>query len=177
MNIIEIVMQDIQKKYINRMMESSLEFKNSDIISSHFFDKDLNEEIKYQKINNFEEYFCNSGTCNLFLEKMVIGVELKKVLILISCTEELLDISITFSEDQFMDFDSSKMHEYMQGIICALLEIQKEYYVDSIFLGYEPAIDSDMRILEFNKKGVKAYNERVFQSLFAQSLYNVIKNE
>lgn len=175
MNYIEIVLEDIQKKYLDEILGEIIRFDICDIISSHFFDTEHNQDIDFQKIISFESSFCDSGTGNLFLKKVRIGIELEKVIIIISCNEKMGDITINFSEDQFKDSKNPQLKNSIQKLLQILLEIQNKYFVSKIFVGYEPATDDDMKILEFNQGHIKICNEEFSQSFFAQLLYNTLK--
>lgn len=48
-------------------------------------------------------------------------------------------------------------------------------FVDAIILGYEPAQDEDMKILEIKKGQVMCFNEYIHQSPAAQVLYELAK--
>ena len=48
-------------------------------------------------------------------------------------------------------------------------------FVDAIILGYEPAQDEDMKILEIKKGQVMCFNEHIHRSSAAQVLYELAK--
>lgn len=174
MNCIEIILGDIQKKYLDEIIGGILRFDICDIISSHFFDKKNSKDMEYQDIRSLEDYFCDAGTGSLFLEKVKLGIELEKVVIIISCNEEMGDITINFSEDQFKSCKSEDLNKSIQKLIRTLYEMKK-YAVNNIVVGYEPATDDDMKMVEFKRNHIKICNEDIFQSPFAHVLQNILK--
>ena len=172
---IEIVLEDIEKNYLSKIIGESLRFEIEDIISSHFFDKKHNKDIEYQDINNFEDCFCDSGTGNLFLKKVEVGIELEKVMIIISSDEEVGDITMNFCENQFMSDMNPNLSESIERLVQRLLEIQKNYTINNIVVGYEPATDDDMKMFKIDQGHIKIYNEDIFQSSFAQLMYHTLR--
>ena len=146
MEYVEIILEDIQTEYLEQLLNEILEYDNSGIISSHFYDKKNNRDTEYQDIKDFKDYFCDSGTGSLFLEKVELGIKLKQVVIIISWNVELGDITIHFPEKQFMSFASRELHEHLRTLLRALLEIQKNFDVENITIGYEPAGDDSVEL-------------------------------
>lgn len=173
MNCVEIILKDIKKQYLDEIIEEVLKFNVKDIISSHFYDKERDKDIEFQDVGNFEDFFNTAGTGNLFLEKVMIGTEIEKVLIIISCDEELVDITLNFDEGQFEKYKSLELNDEMRKLFLKLFEIQKNYSISTIAVGYEPAADDDMKIVEFRHGQVKICNEQI-QSQFARSCCNIL---
>ena len=109
MNYIEIILENISKKYLDEIIGEILKFDVDFVISSHFFDEISNQDMEFKDIKSLLNYFNHSGTGNIFLEKVEIGIVLEKVLIIISCEEELGDITINFSEEQFIGYENAKL--------------------------------------------------------------------
>lgn len=175
MDYIEIILKDIKKDYLSEIIREFIHFEIEDIISSHFFDKKHNKDIEYQDINNIKDCLCDSGTGNLFLEKVEMGIELEKVLIVISYDEEMADITINFCENQFMSDKNFNLSESIEKLLQTLLEIQKKYSINNIVVGYEPATDDDMMIFKLMQGHITIYNEDIFLSSFAQSLFHTLE--
>lgn len=176
MDCIEIILEDIPRNNLDDVMREVIRFDTCDIISSHFFDKKNNKDIEYQDIDDFESCFDDFGTGNLFLEKVKIGIILEKVMILLSFNGQIGDISINFLESQFEIDGSPDLSEDINKMIVKLLEAQKKYKIDNIIIGYEPATDDDMKMVEFHQGHMKIYNEELPKSLFVQTLYHEIKS-
>lgn len=176
MDCIEIILEDISRKNLDDVMREVIRFDTCDIISSHFFDKKNNKDIEYQDIDDFESCFDDFGTGNLFLEKVKIGIIMEKVMILLSFNGQIGDITINFLESQFEIDGSPVLNENINEMIVKLLEAQKKYKIDNIIIGYEPATDDDMKMVEFHRGHMKIYNEELPKSLFVQTLYHAIKS-
>lgn len=146
MNYLEIAFKDVKKGYLKTIMETHIEFNLSNIIGSHFFDKTNNKNIEYQNIQDIEKHFQNQGIGHVLLKKVFIGTELKDVMLLISCNENLSDLTIHFRESQFDNCDIGKLNVKVKKLFLKLLDIQKECEVPEIIVGYEPAEDEDTRI-------------------------------
>ncbi len=176
MRCIEIILEETEKKYLDEMIREVLKFNAEDIISSHFFDEERNKNIEFQDIENFNDFFGAAGTGNFFLKKTVIGIELEEVLIIISCDEKFADITINFGEEQFEKDKNLELKNKIRKLFLKLCEIQKKYCIRVISVGYEPAADDDMKIVEFRCGQTIMYNENGFLSQFAQSCYDILKH-
>lgn len=172
MNYIEIIFENISKEHLDKIIGETLKFDVDFVISSHFFDEISNQDMEFKDIKSLLNYFKHSGTGNIFLEKAEIGIVLEKVLIIISCDEELGDITINFSEEQFIGYENTRLSNEIMKLIQILCKLSKSYSIDNIFIGYEPATDDDMKMIEFNRGSMKIYNQKIFQSSFAKTLYN-----
>lgn len=173
MYCIEIILEDIKKKYLDEIIRKVLKPNNEDIISSHFFDKKSDKNIEFQDIGNFSDFFEIEGTGNLFLRATDIGTEIEKVFVIISCDGESADITINFDEEQF-EKNNLEMKNKLQKLFSKLCEIQNKYFISAILVGYEPATDDDMKIAEFRCRQVTLYNEKSFLSQFARVSHDTL---
>lgn len=176
MNYIEIVLEDVEKNKLDKIIEEMIKFRICDIISSHFYDKKYNKDLTFHNIKSFQDYFNNPGTCMLFLEKIEFGITLKEVLITISCDRVLGDITFNFSEEQFYNCKIAELKNGLQMLLKMLHKIQKTYPIGRILIGYEPASDNDMKMIEYSQDNIQIFNQGIFQSSFAQLLYNALKH-
>ena len=96
MNYLEIVLKNVKKYYLDQIIGGYIKYNVSDIISSYFYDKKKQKDIEYSDIENLENYFNESGTCNIYLKKIQIGMELNEVLILVGYDGEKGDITLSF---------------------------------------------------------------------------------
>lgn len=174
MHYIEIILEDIKKQYLNEIIRETFGDADDNIVSSRFFDKLNDKDIEYQDIENFNDFFEVAGTGNLFLKKILLGIEIEAVLIVISCDGELSDITINFGEEQFEKYQNFEMNNKMKMLFLKLCEIQNNYCINSILIGYEPASDDDMKIAEFHCGQVIIYSENSFPSRIAQSCYDTL---
>lgn len=166
MQCIEIILEDVKKKYLDEIIRDVLKPNNEDVISSHFFDKKSDKDIEYQNIGSFNNFFEIEGTGNLFLKAIEIGIEIEKALIVISCDKKRADITINFDEEQFEKMHHSEINTKLKKLFLKLGEIQKKYLISAILVGYEPASDDDMRIAEFRCGQAILYKKIVSQRNF-----------
>lgn len=165
MDYIEIILEDVPTKKIDELFREIIEFDFGDIISSHFFDEEHNKDIDFYEIRSLESHFKHFGTGNLFLKNIKIGIELKEVIIIISCNRKMGDITINFSEEQFKE---NKVENDIKKLVQTLSKIQKKNFANKIIVGYEPASDGDMNIFEFLQGHMKICNEELIQTPFMQ---------
>lgn len=172
---VEVILKNIRKSKIEEVFYDCLIIDVKNIISSHFYDKEKKEDIVYEDIVSLNNYFINSGTCNLYLKKAKIGIDLENVLILIACDELYGDITINFEEKQFEKYSLQEAKNKLKSMVLRLLEIYKSGKVEEISIGYEPADDYDMKVLEISHDCVKTFNEDIFESLLGLVFYSIAK--
>ncbi|MDE7478443.1 MAG: hypothetical protein K2M91_10920, partial [Lachnospiraceae bacterium] len=112
--------------------------------------------------------------CNIYLKKIQIGMELNEVLILVGCDGEKGDITLSFLEEQFRQMEKSKLKSNFRMLIQNMIEICKCCEIDEIILGYEPAEDADMKIMEIKQNQITNFNEDIHQSKVIQVLYQIV---
>ena len=132
-------------------------------------------EMAYSDIESLNGYFQDARTCNIFLKKLLIGMEMKDVFIWIGCDGEDCDIELSFLEEQFHSMQNSELKCNLQKLIQRLMQFYDDFQIGDIILGYEPAQDEDMKVLEIKKGQVMCFNEYIHQSPAAQVLYELAK--
>lgn len=176
MDHIEIILKDIKNAQIKEVLSGYVLFDVNDIISSHFFDKEINKDITYQDIKSLEEYFNDSGTCNIYLKKAIIGTELDNVLILISFDEISGDITINLEAEQLEDYDRQELKSKLKKLLSLLIRIYKGGEVGEIILGFEPADNTDMKILGISQNQMEIFNENIFESPLVSAIYSAARD-
>lgn len=174
MNYLEIILKNVKKYNLDQIIGEYIKYNVSDIISSHFYDKKKQKDIEYSAIEKLETYFKESGTCNIYLKKIQIGMELNEVLILVGYDDEKGDITLSFLEEQFRQKEEGKLKSNFCMFIQNLVELCKCCEIDEIIIGYEPAEDDDMKIMEIRKEQITNLNEDIHQSKVIQVLYQVV---
>ncbi len=181
MTYMEIILTQVRKTDLDRIVGGYITFDKSDIISSHFLrrspiqDKQSVVEMAYSDIESLNGYFQDARTCNIFLKKLLIGMEMKDVFIWIGCDGEDCDIELSFLEEQFHSMQNSELKCNLQKLIQRLMQFYDDFQIGDIILGYEPAQDEDMKVLEIKKGQVMCFNEYIHQSPAAQVLYELAK--
>lgn len=176
MNNVEIILRNIKKEHIEKVFFETLVFDVRSIISSYFYDSEKDVDMEYQNIRSLNQYFNIPGTGNIYLKKAVMGTELENVLILIACDEEYGDITVSFEEEQFENFSTEEIKSKLQNLIILLLKVYGNGNIEEITIGYEPADDDDMKVIEICQDKIKIFNENIFNSPMILTLYNIIKS-
>lgn len=175
MNYIEIIFKDIKICQLDNFFHDFIIFNDIDIISSHFFDKEKKRDLEYKDIKNFKSYFVSSGTCNIYLRKVLIGIELENVIIIISSDKDYCDITINFEEKYFSNCKNIERKFII--LLDLILEIYQKYEIEKIIFGYEPAEDADMKILEISQRQVKLFNTNVFNRQWIKAIFGMINKK
>lgn len=177
MEYLEIILKDIKTKYIDEIFFNYLQFSLEDIISSHFFDNGINKDVEYKDIKKFKDYFIKPGTCNIYLKKILLGTELKNVIVLVSANKHKGDITINFDVKDIEKCDNIELSAKCIKLYFKLLEIYASRFIDRIILGYEPAEDDDMKLISINADKTNLFNINKFNNRFSIVLHNIIKNK
>ena len=106
MEHIEIILKDVKLNQLKKIFYINIIFIFKNIISSHFFDK--GQDVGYQNIKSLEEYFQIPSTCNIYLKKVKIGIELKNVLIIIACDDVYADVTISVNKEDLEEYCTQK---------------------------------------------------------------------
>lgn len=175
MEYIEIILEDVQPKYFPEILGGRLQFHASDIISSHFFDSRRGVTLEYTDIADWDALFRAGGTGDIFLSKINIGMELRQAVVLISCRSPRGDITINVDETQFRASDMRSAEKNYKELFLSLDKLGKDCEISHIVIGYEPAEDRDMRIIELCHGQVDVFDENNFRAPEIQTLRRVGK--
>ena len=121
---------------------------------------------------SLEEYFNKFGTCNIFVSQINIGRTLNDVLVLISFDKKG-DITLTFKESELEKKHFSEIRDDIGKIVCRTKEICKICEINKCIIGYEPAEDLDMKIIEITNEKIEKFNKGYFESLVSKAFYLV----
>lgn len=169
---IEIVFKDVNKKCLEKFINECVKIETKNIIDSHFYDSGRNIDIQYKDVNSLEEYFSEFGTCNIYVSQIDIGATLNDVLVLISYDKKG-DIILNFKESQFEKKCFAEIKTIIDKLVCRVQEICKICEINKCVIGYEPAEDFDMKIIEITNKKIEKFNEGYFESLVSKAFYLV----
>lgn len=147
----EIILKNVKKSYLDQIVGRYIRLEKEDIISSCFFDKENDKNITYDEIKSLESYFHVCGTCTLYLKKLQVDIELKDVLIIISSDEKNAELTLNFPEKQFRDLEQNVLKENLHRLVLYLIQFCKCCEIHNWILGYEPAEDNDMKMIEWKE--------------------------
>ena len=112
MEYIEIILNNVQTRFLKEIITEQLQFMGSDVRASHFFSPKTERTITYSEINNWDMFFEEKGTGDISLKEVVLGMSIKNVVVLITYRPFCNDISISFGEDQLSLWLCDAMMEY-----------------------------------------------------------------
>jgi len=144
---LEILLPEINKKYIDLIIRHTLKITNDSVVSSHFYDKLKMRDMEYSEVSSLVDYFSTPNTGNIFTKELTIGETLTDVMIVMSFDDDFGDITLNFSESELISDDVDTLKSKVIKIVNRLIEIQREYDITSIRLGYESIIDNDNVLL------------------------------
>ncbi len=151
MEYLEIILKNIKKSYLDQIVGGYIILDKTDIISSYFFDKENNKNLSYAEIKRLEVYFNECNTCTLYAKKIQIGIELEDVLILIDSDGKDAELTLNFPEKQLSFLGQNALKENLDRLISHVVQLCKCCEIPNWIMGYEPAKDSDMKIIEWKE--------------------------
>ncbi len=86
-----------------------------------------------------------------YLKKLQVDIELKDVLIIISSDEKNAELTLNFPEKQFRDLEQNVLKENLHRLVLYLIQFCKCCEIHNWILGYEPAEDNDMKMIEWKE--------------------------
>lgn len=149
----EIILKSIKKSYLDQIVGGYIILDKADIISSYFFDKENNKNLTHAEIKNLETYFKECNTCTFYLKKIQVGIELKDVLIVIDSDEKDAQLTLNFPEKQLSSLEQSALKKNLDRLISHIIQLCKYCEIPNWIMGYEPAEDNDMKIIEWKEHG------------------------
>lgn len=148
MEYIEIVLEDVQPQFVKEIISRHLKFHVSDIISSHFWIPGREKICEYTDISDWDTFSFGKGNGDIFIAKLDIGMQFENVVMLISPNMSSVDVTINFEEKQLYAMSTNEAEANFKNLFFKLMELRKTFNIDNIIIGYEPAEDRDMRIIE-----------------------------
>lgn len=148
MENLEIVLEDINKNDIDKLVYEGLELSTLKIKHSNFYDNDSKTDIEFSQVKSVKEVLSPKGTGNIVVEDIQVGVLLKNVVIIFSFDKQFGDVVLNFPEKEIFNGERKEKIKRLKKIIGALLELKSIYDIKNIILGYEPATDEDMKLID-----------------------------
>jgi len=145
---IEIVLINFDKCNLDDFIYNELKLHSSRIISSHFYDDKLNKDIEFFQLNSLENILSPIGTGNTYVKELDIGINLHKVIIVFSFDETTGDIVINFPAEELFTGSQVESRLKLTKLVNYLVNIKRNYNIAITKIGYEPATDEDMLLIE-----------------------------
>lgn len=137
----EIILVNVEKSCLDDLLIEKLNIFNSQILSSYFYDTDLNKDITIKDIKSFIDIFQQPNTGNIYLKQLNLGTEIKDIMIILSFDIKVGDIVINFPSDELL----SNINDCLL-IVKYLMNLIIQYQISEIRIGFEPAYDEDMTL-------------------------------
>ncbi|HDR8172602.1 TPA: hypothetical protein QC096_003834 [Bacillus thuringiensis] len=160
MENLEIILSDFNKRSIDKLIYDELKLTTLKLKSSHFYDNILEKDLDFSQVKKMEEILTPIGTGNVCLEELQLGISLKNVVIVFSFDEQDGDIVFNFPENEILKDERNDNKLRLKKLVHYLVNLKKEYDIQKVTIGYEPATDEDTLLIEINDK-VKNYDKKI----------------
>ncbi|MFI2857362.1 hypothetical protein ACH6EH_09450 [Paenibacillus sp. JSM ZJ436] len=154
MENLEIILEDVRKDELCKLVFNEFKITSSEVKDSHFFNRNTKADIEFHELESLWDVFSPVGTGNVLLNQLDLGFSLKNVLIIFSFDKELGNITINFSESELFEGENSSVRLKAQKILESLLILKHKFNIPKIRIGFEPASDDDMCLLEIGYEAV-----------------------
>ncbi|MDF2942455.1 MAG: hypothetical protein K0S01_1313 [Herbinix sp.] len=148
---IEIIIENINRIELDNIIFKELNLDRRKIKSSHFYDEMKKEDINMDIISSLKEFYTTSGTGNIYIKELDLGICIHNVMIIISFDKVYGDIVLNFEENELLQKNIDINKDYV-SFIRKSQNMVKNYDIGAIIIGYEPASDEDMQLVTFSKK-------------------------
>lgn len=168
MEYLEILLANVKKQYIDLIIRQELGITTNLVASSHFFDKLKNKDMEYGEIPDLVNYFSAPNTGNIFIKELTFGERINNVMLVMSFEDGFGDITLNFTEHDFITDDINILKAKVINIVDRLVEIQRKYDINNIRFGYESVIDNDNLVLNIDNGIITVPNK--FQGQLALAI-------
>lgn len=151
MENMEIILLDFDKNKVDDFFYNELNLLKAKLISSHFYDTINAKDLSFSQINSIKEILTPKGTASITVKAVHLGATLCDVVILLSFDETRGEITFNIPENEIFKNTIEESNTIFRELDKYLNYLKDKYNIPKIILGYEPALDEDMRILEVNK--------------------------
>ena len=154
MDYFEIILNNLPKKKLNTFVHTELLTHKKHIISSQFYDTLQNKNLSIMEIKDIEKIMTPKGSGTMLFSSFIFGVNLGETVIAFSADINEIDIDINFKEKDFFVGKKEDVLAKCKKLIEHTLTIKRTYNIPVVFIGQEPATDSDMCLLKLDNKNI-----------------------
>lgn len=147
----EFLLVNFPKENIEKFLFDELKINDAKVKTSHFFDKESGEDIEFAQIKSLYKILSPSGTGNIVLDQLMVGVPIADVVLILSFDEERGDVVFNFPEKELNE-DKNSSESKAKAVLEYLANIRVNFGVEKIRIGYEPAADDDTCLCELSRK-------------------------
>ncbi len=154
----EILLVNFPKGNIEKFLFNELKIKNEQVKASHFFDKESGKDIDFVHIKSIYKILSPTGTGNIVLYQLELGVLIKDVVVVLSFDEEYGDVVCNFPEKELLTGEKVSNALKIKTVLKYLSNIREKYGIEKVRIGYEPAADNDTCLCELSGKNIDLDN-------------------
>jgi len=166
MNYLEIILQDLRKNQLDKLVFEEFHVSTSNVKSSHFFDNINGKDIEFYQIKNLQNVLSPSGTGNVYVRNLDIGCNLENVVMVFSFDHYFGDITLNFPENELFTGDSLKLRMRIKNLVTFLIRLKEKYEIPAIRIGFEPASEDDSCLVEIGQNAFDA--DSIVEKLMSQ---------
>lgn len=157
MEYMEMIFQHVPWGEVGRLVREELRPRPVQVLSSRFYDPKTGKELEYEDAD-WDACISHRGTGHIFLKALDVGMTLERALILVSRDGKWGEVTVHVEQTQFSRRKRGKLRE----LLLRLEEIRRRRDAGRVLLGYEPAEDRDMTILELAEGELILFEENRF---------------
>ncbi|SFX73916.1 hypothetical protein SAMN04487866_12126 [Thermoactinomyces sp. DSM 45891] len=145
MEYVEIILVDFPRELLDQLVCDVFKISTSSVKSSNFHDNQTGKSIDYAELDSIERILRPKGSGTIFLSEFTLGVTMINTLVLFSFDGIKGEVLIHVEENEFY------MNEYeYRKLLTTLFKIRSTFHLERIRIGFEPATDDDMCVLDID---------------------------
>lgn len=149
MENLEVILIDFPKERLDELVHNELDLKGMNIKSSHFYDQTTGNDLEIGQVASMQDTLTPSGSGNLVVKKLELGLPLHEVVIVFSFDQRLGDITFNFPDEELKK-DNENGNDRVKYLLEYLLQVKRKYAIPVVRVGYEPATDDDTCLIELS---------------------------
>jgi hypothetical protein len=163
MENLEVILEGFKKEKLDELVFEKLQLNNTNVKTSHFFNKENEEDIEFHQIQSLKNILSPSGTGNILLHNLELGYTVKETLIVFSFDEEYGDIVFNFPESELFTGVSTEMKSNCKKLLKYFVELKDQFVISKVRIGFEPATDDDTCLIELGSEivGIDVVTEKM----------------
>lgn len=152
-----MIFQRVPRDELGRLIREELWVDPVQVLSSRFFNPETGKELEYGA-PDWDTCISRGGTGHIFLKALDVGMTLERALILVSRDGGHGEVTLHVEQTQFALRQEGELRELLRR----LEGVRRRCCAGSVLVGYEPAEDRDMTILELAEGELILFEENRF---------------
>lgn len=151
MENLEIILLDFDKDIVDNFFYNELKLLNAEFKSSHFYDASNKLDLTFSQVESIQKILTPSGTASMTIKEIDLGINLFDIVILLSFDEMQGEITFNVAESEVFKSTIEESKINFKKMVTYLGKLKNQFNIPKIIIGYEPALDDDMKILEMTQ--------------------------